>query len=179
MSTERPSATTVAIAAWGTLGVLALLGQALWRLTPRALEPFADGTLTPATTALYVVWVLFNVWAEGWRGFHLRFSPRVVARAFHLGRSPRPHFVALAPLYCMSFFHATRRGMIVAWAMTTAIVILVLVVRSFPQPWRGIVDGGVVVGLALGSLSILYFFARAMGGGAPPGGADLPEEPGA
>lgn len=175
VSPARPDARTVAIAAWGTLGVLGLLAQALWRLTPRALEPFADGSLGPGTTALYFGWVAFNVWAEGWRGFHQRFSPRVVARAFHLGRAPRAHFVVLAPLFCMSFFHATRRGVVVAWAMTTAIVALVLIVRTFPQPWRGIVDGGVVIGLALGSLSIVYFFARAAAGHDPPGGADLPE----
>ena len=33
-------------------------------------------------------------------------------------------------------------------------LIAVLVVRQLPQPWRGIVDGGVVVGLSWGTLAI-------------------------
>jgi hypothetical protein len=32
-----------------------------------------------------------------------------------------------------------------------------LIARLLPQPWRGIIDAGVVVGLAIGIVSILYF----------------------
>ena len=41
------------------------------------------------------------------------------------------------------------------------IIGFVLIARQLPQPWRGIVDAGVVVGLGLGIISILYFMISA------------------
>jgi hypothetical protein len=52
--------------------------------------------------------------------------------------------------------------MIVAWSVLIGIVVLVVSVRSLAQPWRGIVDAGVVVGLVLGWLSLLIWYFRAM-----------------
>lgn len=154
-----------AIAAWGVLGVTALLGQAIARLTPIALEPVLDASLTPATTALYVGWVLFNGYAEGYRAFQKRFCPRVVGRSFHLGARPRLLHVVFAAPYCMALFHARRRNLIVSWITVVAIVTLVLAVRLLPQPFRGIVDGGVVVGLVWGviALWVLFFCALVKG----------------
>jgi hypothetical protein len=43
------------------------------------------------------------------------------------------------------------------------------------QPWRGIVDAGVVVGLGIGTASIVWHAVRAMAGTPPPVGADLPD----
>jgi hypothetical protein len=63
----------------------------------------------------------------------------------------------------MGFFHATRRRLITSFALTAGIVALVLAVRVLPQPWRGIVDTGVVVGLAWGLLSLIAFSAQALG----------------
>jgi len=37
------------------------------------------------------------------------------------------------------------------------IIGFVIIVKSLPQPWRGILDAGVVVGLTMGCFSILYF----------------------
>ena len=115
-------------------------------------------------------------YAEGYKGFHLNFAPRVVARADWLRHNRRPWLSLLAPLFCMGYFHATRRRMITSFAVTTGIVCLVLLVRLLPQPWRGIVDMGVVTGLALGMGSIVFFAAQALFGGSrfdyP---ADLPQ----
>lgn len=162
------------IAGWGVFGVLGLLAQAMWRLTPLALEPILSSSLTPAQATLYGVWVVFNAYAEGYRGFHKRFSPRVVSRALHLAREPRPLHVLLAPAFCMSLFHATARGKIVAWSITLGVIALVLLVRAAPQPWRGIIDGGVVVGLFLGGLSILYHLVLAFSGRTLEASSDLP-----
>src|SRR5215510_6200164 len=125
------------VASWGVLGVLALLGQALWRLTPIALEPLRAGSLGPLETVVYGAWVLVNAYAEGYRGFQRGFAPRAVVRAFHLGRHRRPLHVLLAPAFCMSLFHATRRRRIVAWAVLGTIVLLVTLVRQLDQPYRG------------------------------------------
>lgn len=161
-------------AAWGVLGVLALLAQALVRLTPRAIEAVQSG-LTTVQLVVLAGWLVFMVWTEGVRGFHRRFSPRVVARAQWLSHHPRPLFVLFAPLFCMSLFHASKRGLVVARVLVLAIVTLVAIVSQMSQPWRGIVDAGVVAGLGVGAASILWFAVRALGGTAPPVPPDLPE----
>ena len=120
------------------------------------------------------MWVAFNAYSEGYRGFHRNFSPRVIARAQHLHAHPRALHVALAPLYCMGLVHATRRRLITSWSLTLGIVAIVVAVRQLAQPWRGIVDAGVVVGLAIGVLSILFYVGRASAGIAMPVSADVP-----
>lgn len=161
---------------WGVGGVLALVIQPLFRLAPYALEAIRGG-LSGAQWVVLVAWVLINAHAEGWRGFHQRFAPRVIVRAYHLGRHPRALWVALAPLYCMSLFHASRRGLLVARGLVVGIVALVLLVRQLPQPWRGIVDAGVVVGLGIGALSLVWHLGRALLGHPPAVPPDLPDEP--
>jgi hypothetical protein len=152
---------------WGALGVVGLLLQAVVRLTPHALQPLTTGSLSPLQTAVYVAWVAFSAYAEGYRSFQGRFSPRVVARASYLAKNRSPLSVALAPLFCMAFFHATRRALISAWTVTVLVVAAVLIVHRMPQPWRGIVDGGVVVALSWGIMALLMQFVRVLRGGLP------------
>jgi hypothetical protein len=145
--------------AWGIIGVVALLGQAIWKLTPMAIDAIRGG-LDGAHVAVLVAWVAFSIYAEGYRAFQLQFSPRVVARARHLSANPRPLHVALAPAYCMGLLHATRKRLIVSWIVTLAIVGIVIVVRRLDQPWRGIVDAGVVVALVWGVVAIAVYTLR-------------------
>ena len=151
---------------WGLIGVLALLGDAIYRLIPKALAAF-DYPFTALEWTTLLVWCAFIVYSEGYRAFHKAFSPRVVARAQHLSAHPRPLFVVIAPLYCMGFVHATRRRMIASWCVWLGIVGLIVLVRQAPQPWHGIIDAGVVLGLGVGVLSILYYAS----------GKDLPVPP--
>lgn len=176
MHAERSATSAIGRAAllWGVLGVMAVVLQPLVRLTPRVVEAIEAG-LTGVQWAILGGWVVVNAHAEGYRGFHRRFAPRVVARAAYLARHPRPLWVALAPLFCMSLFHASRRGKLVARALVVAIVLLVIAVRLLEQPWRGIVDAGVVVGLGLGALSLGYWLVRLGLGHAPAVSPDLPE----
>ncbi len=159
--------------AWGVLGVMLLVAQPIVRLTPRVTEAI-EGGLTTGQWIVLVAWVLLNAHAEGYRGFHRRFSPRVVVRAWYLGRHPRPAWALAAPLFCMSLVHASRRGLAVARGLVVGIVVLVLLVRQLPQPWRGIVDAGVVVGLGLGLLSLALHLVRALSGRLPAVSPDLP-----
>ena len=101
--------------------------------------------------------VTYMAYAEGYKGFHLGFAPRVVVRARYLANNPRPLHVLLAQLFCMGYIYATRKRQILSFALTAMIICFVLIARSMPQPWRGIVDAGVVVGLGLGVVSIAYF----------------------
>jgi hypothetical protein len=164
------------IAAWGVAWVSLLLGRAIARLTPLALEPWHGDLMNDGHKALYVGWLVLNAYLEGYRGFQLRFSPRVVSRAVYLGQNPRPLWLLLALPFCMSLFHSTRRQMTVSWTFVGAIVFIVWVVRALPQPWRGIIDGGVVLGLAWGLVVILALFVRYLMGHKVPPPSDLPPE---
>lgn len=170
-----PRGLHLAAMTWGVLWVLALLGNALYRLVPLALEPLQAGTLSGFQLGLYVGWAIIMAYSEGYRGFHKRFSPRVVARAYHLGQERKPLWLVLALPFCMSLFHTTRRQRIVSTVFLVAIVTVIIAVRQLSQPWRGIIDGGVVVGLGLGAASVLYFYALAVMGRVPTEAA-LPED---
>lgn len=159
---------------WGLLGVLALFARAIVRLTPHAWQPIADGSLAPLHVALYLAWVAFNAYSEGYRAFQKAFCPRVVGRAYHLAQNPRPLFALLAPVYCLSLFHANRRGLTVAWVMLAVIALLIGLLRITPQPWRGIIDGGVVVALAWGMIAMIVMGARALAGTPPRAKLNLP-----
>mgnify|MGYP006892425659 FL=1 len=142
--------------AWGIGGVLLLLIFAIFRLAPMALE-LENSSMSMVHWLTLVFSVVYMAYAEGYKGFHLGFAPRVVVRARYLANNPRPLHVLLAPLFCMGYVYATRRRKIVSFALTTMIISFILIARSMPQPWRGILDAGVVVGLSLGVLSIGYF----------------------
>lgn len=174
--THRPrSLSSALIASWGIFGVLLLLSQAIWRLTPLALEPIQKNMLTPALWVLYIGWALLNAYMEGYRGFHRSYSPMVAARALHLGEHPKPLHVLLAPFFCMAFFAATRARLIVSWTLLGVISFLIWLMRQVPQPWRGIIDIGVVVGLAWGTLSIVVWFIRGLQGKPIPAKQSFPQ----
>jgi len=104
----------------------------------------------------YLFTCLFFAYAEGYKGFQLKFSPLVVYRSFTLLPSSSPiHHLFLAPLYSMGLFHATKKRMIVSWSVSMGVAAVVAAVKRLPYPWRNIVDAGVVIGLTWGSISIL------------------------
>ncbi len=174
---RRLKARELVVVGWALLGVALLLTQALLRLTPVALEPISTGVLSPLQIAIYALWVAICGYSEGYRAFHRAWSPRVVARAWSIAGRPRPLLVVLAPIVAMGLFHATRRRLVISWSATSAIVAAILLLRYVPQPYRGIVDGGVVVGLALGLLSLVVHFARSVRGNPPEVPSDMPLEP--
>ncbi len=93
---------------------------------------------------------MVSAYTEGYRAFQKGFAPRVVKRAFELASAPRSLFVVLAPAYCMTLFAAPRTRMVISWTVNLRVVAAVVYVRKPSQPWRGIIDGGVVVGFELG-----------------------------
>lgn len=153
---------SIGIASWGVLGVGLLLGRALVQLTPIALEAVASHAFRLPHWALLLAWVAFNAYAEGYLGFHRKFSPRVVGRALDLGRNPTLLRVILAAPYCIGLFEAPRRTMLTSWILVLVIAAVVFGVRHISQPWRGIIDAGVVVGLGIGLLSLLASFVSAL-----------------
>ena len=147
---------------WGIGGVLALLVFAIYRLAPMALA-LQYASMGLLHWGLLIFSVIYMAYAEGYRGFHLGFAPRVVKRALYLIREPKLHLVVFAPVFCMGYIHATRRRQISSLGLTGLIVFFVVLVRLLPQPWRGILDAGVVTGLTIGCFSIVYFIFYAQG----------------
>ena len=62
---------------------LLLLGSAVYRLTPIALDALSSPLEWRHWTVLAAV-LFFMAYAEGYRAFQLGFSPRVAARARYL-----------------------------------------------------------------------------------------------
>ena len=147
-------------AIWAVTGVAGILTWAIVRLSGIALraleEPFAwyhwvaIGAFVP-----------FMAWSEGLRGFQRRFSPRVAKRAMLIRTAPTAARVIFAPLFAAGFFGGSRREQIGACLGTTAIIVLVILVHRLDQPWRGILDAGVVTGLTWGVVATLALSARA------------------
>jgi hypothetical protein len=169
----------LAIVIWGVGGVALLFAQAAWRLGALALEPLRSGHLEATHLLAYAASLAFMGYTEGYRTFQRQMAPRVVKRALYLAERPRWLHVLAAPAFCMGLFHATRRRLLTSWSVVALIIVLVSLVRMVPQPWRGIIDAGVVLGLAWGIVAMVAFAVRALNGGALPGSADLPNPSGA
>jgi hypothetical protein len=120
--------------------------------------------------------VVAMAYSEGYKGFQLKFSPRFAARCHHLRYNPTTLHLILAPLFCMGFFHTTRTRKIATFALTLMILCFIQIAHFLPQPWRGILDLGVVTGLIWGLLSLYVNLIKAFGSdnfNHPP---ELPEE---
>lgn len=140
-------------AAWGVLGFAAVLVFAIVRLSDYAWEAVIGG-LTALQWLALLLNLVFMAYSEGYRGFQLKFAPRLAARALYLSRHPSILTALLAPIFCVGYICAHRRTTVVAWAGTFGIILLVLLVHQLAQPWRGILDAGVVLGLTWGLASL-------------------------
>jgi len=160
---------------WGLAGVALLLGSAIYRLTPLAIDAFAYDWSWYHWLS-FALMIFFMAYAEGYRAFQQGFSPRVAARARYLRDHPNVLHALLAPLFCMAYFHALKRRQIVSISVTAGIIVLVILVRLLPQPWRGIIDGSVVVGLAWGLVSLVVFSSQAFTAEHFPYSPEVPEK---
>ena len=162
-------------AIWGLTGILLLLGSAIYRLTPIAIDAFSYAFTWYQWLSLLLI-LFFMVYAEGYRGFQKGFSPRVAARALYLKNQPCLLHSLLGPFFCMGFFYASRRRKITSFSVTSGIIVLIILVRFLAQPWRGIIDAGVVVGLAWGLVSLIIFSIQAFTSKDFPYSPEVPEQ---
>ncbi|MEO1327621.1 MAG: hypothetical protein AAFV47_13250 [Pseudomonadota bacterium] len=149
---------------WGTLGFTALLAVGIQRMWGIALDSL-DYSWSLTHYALLVVNTGMMAWVEGYRGFQQSFSPRFAARAVALQHNPSLPGTVFAPLALMGFLHAPRRRVISAVLLTLGIVAIVMIYRAFPQPWRGILDFGVIIGLTWGAVATIAAVIRAVAKG--------------
>lgn len=139
---------------------MAMLAYAVVHLLGRSIEAFGHAW-DWRHWSLLILNTAFMAHSEGYMGFQKSFAPRVVARAQALRERPSFLRLLLAPLFCMGYFHATRRRLLSIYTLTLGIVGLLVVFRYISQPWRGILDCGVVVGLSWGMASIVVLAVRA------------------
>ncbi len=161
---------------WGLGGFIALLVYAIIRLAPIAWEALQQ----PMSLLHWIVLIgntLFMAYSEGYKGFQKGYSPRVVARAAWLGQHASSWLVMLAPLFCMAYFAAPRKRLLTTWILTVAIIILVIIFHRLPQPWRGILDAGVVVGLSWGIMATLVEAGRYLATGKQPTDPEVKPSP--
>ncbi len=146
---------------WAILGVSALLLNPILRLAPRGWEAMTMN-LSGFQWVVLVIFALFMIYAEGVRGFQKKFSPRTAARVLVLKNQPTLLRVVLAPLFAMGFFQANRKTRIVVWVILIMVICLITAVSFLSQPWRGIIDVGVVLGLSWGLISFWIFTIKAL-----------------
>ncbi len=158
---------------WGVAGVSMLLSFAVYRLTIITVDAFTFPFQWYHWLVLFGN-IAFMAHSEGYKGFQKGFSPRVAARARYLKYNPGSAHILAAPLFCMGYFHATRRRLIIAYGMTLGIVALIIIFNQISQPWRGILDAGVVVGLSWGIASLIWFAFAALGTGEFETSAEVP-----
>lgn len=148
-------------AVWGIVGIVLILSSPMYRLFQISWPVISSGDLQWYHGLFLVLSILFMAYAEGYKGFQQNFSPRVAARARYL----RSHagFIngLLAPLFCMGYFGATRRRQVASLILTSMLIILIVAVSFLAQPWRTMIDAGVVVGLFWGIISVIAFALKA------------------
>lgn len=178
MTSSNPSRGLGAVAAaWAIVGWAGALAFAIGRLSAIAIDGLGAG-LGPLHVAVLVVNAVVLAWAEGYRGFQRRFSPRAAARVLWLRSNATPMTALLAPLFCVGYIGATPRLRRVTWIGTALIVLAVVLVQQLPQPWRGIVDVGVVIGLGWGLVSFLAMSRTALAAGSWPVAPEVGEPAG-
>lgn len=148
-------------ALWAVIGFTALITSALYRLSLKAREAFSSHEFSPMMWVVLIVFAIFMLHSEGYRGFQQNFSPRAAARALYLARHARWLDLLFAPFFIMCYYHSTRKRKIVSWCLTLGIIGLILLFSTLPQPWRGILDIGVVLGLLYGLCSFFIFVVKA------------------
>ena len=159
---------------WALIGIGGLLISAIYRLYPRAMEAFDHG-LTPLQWTVLVVWTFFMGVLEGYRGFQKQFCPRTAARIRYLRDQPSFLRTLFAPFVAMGYAHAKRKTQITAISVTLGVVLLVVLVAHCPQPWRGIIDFGVVVGLTWGTAALFVHAFMALTKKEYPYSPEVPE----
>lgn len=147
---------------WGWAAGLWLFGSAVVRLGARGVATMRDGLSVMEWILLAVTTVVF-IYGEGIRALGRRWVPLFLERLGELRSPSRGVFRALAPLYGFNLVGAPPGALVRRWGVSAGIIVAVLVVRGFPEPWRGIVDFAVASALAWAMAVMIVGGARAFG----------------
>ena len=155
-----------AASVWALVGVAVLFTEAIVNLGRRGLATVRAG-LDPWEWAVLLALTAVFVYGEGVRALQRKWAPRVVARSAAVASERSLALRLLAPLYAMMLVGAPRATLVRAWLGMAAIVTAVLLVRSLPSPWRGIIDLAVAAALLWGLGALLNASLRARRRGTP------------
>jgi hypothetical protein len=148
-------------ALWGILGITYSLGKAIHGMRTHVEKAFSE-PFTLLHWAALIGFCFFMLYFEGYKGFQKKYSPRTAARARYLRDNPNILHSLLAPLFCMGYFFANRKTKLKAYILTIGIALLVMSMNKCPQPWRGIIDLGVMLGLSWGLVAFWIFSYQAL-----------------
>lgn len=148
-------------ALWAVVAVLYLLLSATYRLAGHAFA-LTEEPLTLLHWLALVGNIVFMAYFEGYKGFQLAFSPRFAARVRYIKNHGSTLEMLLAPFFCFGFFGTTIKRQVVVVLVSLMIALMAFGTGFVPQPWRGIIDAGVVVGLLWGVSSLLVFVFKAL-----------------
>ena len=160
MSTQASSKKGLIAVIWAISGLFILLGFACWRLSFYTIESFSM-PLNGIHWVVFIGWTIFMAHGEGYKGFQLKFSPRFAARCKYLLSNATWLQTLLAPIFCMAYFHAPKKRIMATWGLTIMIIAFIFTFRLIPQPWKGLLDFGVVFGLLWGIISTTYYCFKA------------------
>ena len=141
-------------AAWGLAGTMLLLLSAIVHLLTISFNTLAHGLL-PIHWITLAGSVVIIASIEGCTALQRHWVQRVIERTTYLHWHWTPARLVLAPLYCMSLFHATAQRLLVAWAGITSMAVLIVVLYQLAQPWSGVIATGVLALLAWGLAALL------------------------
>lgn len=146
---------------WAVVGLTLIFTSVIVRLIPHFIEALRAG-LSFGNWITLLVWCGFMLLSEGYKGFQKQLSPRFASRALYLYNNPHIPHLLLAPLFCIGFIYTTKKRKLSILILSLGILLLVVGVRHIAQPWRGIIDIGVIVGLLYGLASIYYSTIQTM-----------------
>lgn len=83
--------------------------------------------------------------------------------------------MVLAPLYAMGFIYASKKRIIISYSILIMVLVFITIAVNLPQPWRPIMDAGVVVGLLWGATVTGWYILVAIRTGASLVNPELPK----
>ena len=135
-------------------GVIAIFSSAIYRLYPHVQESISY-EFSILNWIVLVLYLIVMIVGKGYFALHRGFVPRVINRSELLVENGNLLDRLFAPLYCMGFFKAPKKRLIISYSMLLLIITFIASASKISQPWRGIIDLGVVIGLSLGILSLV------------------------
>lgn len=141
---------------WAISGITLFLGGAIIRLLPNAIEALRSD-LTYIQWLVAASWLIYMLATEGYYGFQKRMAPRFAARTLYVITQGTTVERILSPVFCIGYFGTIKKRLIVIWSLTVGIVVLIMAVRLLSEPWRGIIDLGVIAGVGYGLITVYVY----------------------
>ena len=137
---------------WGFLGISYMILHGLSCMIPYVIE--LDFRLFKWYHMISFFGVIIILgYSEGYKGFQKSFSPRTANRLYNIFLKPTFFRVFFSPFISMGFIESSKKLKYISYGLLLMIVMFILLIGKLNDPWRGIIDAGVIVGLSWGLVS--------------------------